>query len=243
MGIDVLAFGAHPDDVELGCGGTLIESRKRGRSVGLVALTRGEAGTRGSAGERAAEFEAACAVLGCSHREMLDLPDGSLAVDDLSRRAVVRVLRALRPRIVLLPYWEDRHPDHGNASRIVQEAAFLAGLRRLETGQEPHRPAELLYYMASWEFEPSFVVDVSSSMEEKKAAIRCYASQVWTGPGTEGAARGEGTFISSRGFWDLILARAAHYGRLIGREFGEPFRVRRLVEIRDPVEAFGDRVY
>lgn len=245
MGIDLLAFGAHPDDVELGCGGTLIAAARRGRSVGAVTLTRGESGTRGSVEERAAEFEAACTVMGCAHREMLGLPDGGLTADDPSRRAVVRVLRALRPRVVLLPYWEDRHPDHGNASRIVQEASFLSGLRRLETGQEPHRPAELLYYMAAWEFEPSFVVDVSPVMEEKKRAIRCYASQVWDGgqDGGDGGAREEPTFISSRGFWELLMARAAHYGRLIGREYGEPFKVRRLIEIKDPLEAFGDRTY
>jgi len=240
MELDLLAFGAHPDDVELGCGGTLIASARRGRSVGVVTLTRGESGTRGSAEERAVEFDASCAVIGCSHRQMLDLPDGGLTVDDPSRRAVIRVLRALRPRIVLLPYWEDRHPDHGNASRIVEEACFLAGLRRLDTGQEPHRPAELLYYMASWEFEPGFVVDISAVMEEKKRAIRCYASQVWNGTGQP---HGEPTFIASRGFWELILARAAHYGRLIGREFGEPFKTRRLIEIRDPLEAFGDRTW
>jgi len=122
----------------------------------------------------------------------------------------------------------------------VAEAAFLAGLRRLDTGQDPHRPAELLYYMSSWEFEPSFVVDISSAMEEKKKAIRCYRSQVWS---EDDAAAGERTFISSRAFWELILARAAHYGRLIGREYGEPYRVRRLIEIHDPLEAFGDRTY
>jgi N-acetylglucosamine malate deacetylase 1 len=246
MGIDLLAFGAHPDDVELGCGGTLIAAARRGRSTGVVTLTRGESGTRGSVEERAAEFEASCAVMGCAHRQMLDLPDGGLTVDEPSRRTVVRVLRALRPRVVLLPHWEDRHPDHGNASRIVQEAAFLAGLRRLDTGQEPHRPAELLYYMASWEFEPSFVIDVSAVMEEKMKAIRCYASQVWNGDGqdgTEGPGREEGTLISSRGYWELLMARAAHYGRLIGCGYGEPFKVRRLIEIKDPLEAFGGRTW
>ena len=240
MTIDILAFGAHPDDVELVAGGTLLKAARAGSATGVITLTRGETGTRGSLETRAAEFDAASRLMGLAHHEMLSLPDGRLAADEESRLAVVREIREHRPTILLLPYWEDRHPDHGAASRIVQEAAFLAGLRKLDTGQEPHRPAELVYYMSSWEFEPSFVVDISAHIEEKKSAIQAYGTQVFNPSLATGE---EQTFISSEHFWELLLARMAHYGRLIGASFAEPFRIRGLVEIADLVGAFGNRVY
>jgi len=237
---DILAFGAHPDDVELAAGGTLLKAARAGSATGVITLTRGETGTRGSLETRAAEFDAASRLMGLAHHEMLSLPDGRLAADEESRLAVVREIREHRPTILLLPYWEDRHPDHGAASRIVQEAAFLAGLRKLDTGQEPHRPAELVYYMSSWEFDPSFVVDISAHIEEKKSAIQAYGTQVFN-PSL--ATDEEQTFISSEHFWQLLLSRMAHYGRLIGASFAEPFRIRGLVEIADLVGAFGNRVY
>ena len=240
MKTDILAFGAHPDDVELAAGGTLLKAARAGSATGVITLTRGETGTRGSLEERAAEFDAASRLMGLAHHEMLSLPDGRLAADEESKLAVVREIREHRPTILLLPYWEDRHPDHGAASRIVQEAAFLAGLRKLETGQEPHRPAELVYYMSSWEFEPSFVVDISAQIEEKKRAIQAYGTQVYNPSLATGE---EQTFISSEHFWQLLLSRMAHYGRLIGASFAEPFRIRGLVEIADLVGAFGKRVY
>jgi bacillithiol biosynthesis deacetylase BshB1 len=240
MKLDLLAFGAHPDDAELGAAGTLIRAAVDGSRTGVVTLTRGEMGSRGDAGTRADEFDAAAAVMGLAHHAMLGLPDGRLACDAESREAVVRELRALRPAVVLAPHWEDRHPDHVAASRIVQEAVFLAGLARLDTGQEPHRPGEIVYYMASWEFEPSFVVDISDQFERKQAVLRCYASQV------HNPDRGicePGTLISSGQYWELLTARAAHYGRLIGKAYGEPFRIRGLVEITDLLAAFGGRTY
>jgi N-acetylglucosamine malate deacetylase 1 len=240
MSIDILAFGAHPDDVELGASGTLIKAARGGARTGVISLTRGEMGTRGTPGTRAAEFDAAAGLLGLSHHEMLSLPDGRLAVSDETRDAVVRKIREHRPRIVLAPYWEDRHPDHPATSRIVQEAAFLAGLRKLDTGQEPHRPAEIVYYMASWEFEPSFIVDVSDVIEEKRGAIRAYGSQVWN-PGHAGTE--PPTFISSEHFQELLMSRMAHYGRLIGKRYGEPFKVRGYLEVTDLIASFGGRTF
>lgn len=240
MKIDLLAFGAHPDDAELGAGGTLIRAARTGSSTGIVTLTRGEMGSRGGVTERAAEFDAAAAALGLAHHATLDLPDGRLASDERSREAVVRVLRDLRPSVVLAPYWEDRHPDHGAASRIVQDAVFLAGLARLDTGQKPHRPAEIIYYMAAWEFEPSFVVDISAQFEQKQAALACYASQLHN---PDRHSDEPGTYISSEHYRQLVAARAAHYGRLIGKAHGEPFRIRGLVEVPDLVAAFGGRTY
>ncbi len=240
MKIDILAFGPHPDDVELAAGGTLIAAARRGAATAVVTLTRGEMGTRGSVERRAAEFGEAGTVMGLACHRMLSLPDGRVSSDDASREAVIREIRDLRPTLVLLPYWEDRHPDHIAGSRLIQDAVFLSGLRKVDTGQEPHRPAEMLYYMHTWEFQPSFVVDISETMEEKKKAIRCYNSQVFTPSSGEG---GEPTFISSEHFWELLMARAAHYGRLIGTRFGEPFKIRGLVEISDLLGAFGKRTY
>jgi bacillithiol biosynthesis deacetylase BshB1 len=240
MKIDILAFGAHPDDVELAASGTLIKAARGGSMTGLITLSRGEMGTRGTVEMRADEFEKSSRIMGLSVHEMLSLPDGRLASDQISREAVVRKIREYRPAIILLPYWEDRHPDHCAASRIVQESAFLSGLRKLDTGQEPHRPAELIYYMASWEFEPSFIVDISDFLKDKERAIRAYGSQVYDSENPRG---GEQTFISSEHFWELLLARMAHYGRLIGKNYGEPFKIRGLIEIRDLVDSFGERIF
>jgi bacillithiol biosynthesis deacetylase BshB1 len=240
MSVDILAFGAHPDDVELAASGTLIRAARAGARTAVITLTRGEMGSRGTLETRAAEFEAAGKVMGLAQGEMLTLPDGRLTADEASRLVVVRKIREHRPRIVLLPYWEDRHPDHGATSKIVQEAAFLAGLRKLDTGQEPHRPAELAYYMSSWEFEPSFIVDITQVIEDKKRAILAYGTQVYS-PGFSGSE--PPTFIASQHFQELIFSRMAHYGHLIGRGYGEPFRIRGHVEIQDLLSAFGDRVF
>lgn len=240
MTIDLLAFGAHPDDAEIGAAGTLLRAADAGTRTGVVTLTRGELGSRGDERSRAAEFDAAAAAMGLAHHAMLDLPDGRLACDERSREAVVRVLRELRPSVVLAPYWEDRHPDHVAASRIVQEAVFLAGLARLDTGQEPHRPGELVHYMAAWEFAPSFVVDISAQFERKLAVLRCYASQVHD---PEGRSSGPSTLVSSAHYWELLAARAAHFGRLIGKAHGEPFKIRGLVEVTDLLAAFGGRTW
>jgi N-acetylglucosamine malate deacetylase 1 len=240
MTVDILAFGAHPDDVELAAAGTLIRAARAGARTGIITLTRGEMGTRGSLAARAAEFDAASAIQGLAHHEMLDLPDGRLTADDASRAVIVREIREHRPRIVLLPYWEDRHPDHPATSKIVQEAAFLSGLHKLDTGQEPHRPAELVYYMAAWEFEPGFIVDISDVIEEKRRAIQAYGTQVFTpaGPGSDPP-----TFVSSEHFQELLFARMAHYGRLIGKKYGEPFRIKGHIELNDLLAAFGGRTF
>jgi bacillithiol biosynthesis deacetylase BshB1 len=257
MTVDILAFGAHPDDVELAAAGTLIRAARGGATTGIITLTRGEMSSRGTPKDRAAEFDAASRILGLSHHEMLSLPDGRLTVDDASKEAVVQEIREHRPRIVLLPYGEDRHPDHPATSQIVQEAAFLAGLRKLDTGQEPHKPAALVYYMAAWEFEPSFIVDISDFIEEKRQALAAYETQLHkpaaAGPGGAAAAAdsasaapvdvGPPTFISSEHFMDMLFARMTHFGHLIGRRYGEPFRVRGYVEVKDLLDTFGDRVF
>jgi bacillithiol biosynthesis deacetylase BshB1 len=197
-------------------------------------------GTRGTLAMRAAEFDAASVVMGVSHHEMLALPDGRLSADEPSREAVIREIREHRPRVILLPYWEDRHPDHPAASRIIEEAAFLAGLKKRETGQEPYRPSQLVYYMSTWEFEPSFIVDVSDVIEDKRRTLQAYGTQVYN-PGALGNE--PPTFIASEQFHELLFARMAHYGHLIGRKYGEPFKIRGHLEVTDLLQAFGQRTF
>jgi bacillithiol biosynthesis deacetylase BshB1 len=238
--LDILAFGAHPDDVELAAAGTLIKAAQHGLATGVVSLTQGEMGTRGTRETRAAEFEAASGVMGVRHHEMLSLPDGRLCPDDHARMSVVREIREHQPCIVLLPWTEDRHPDHGATSRIVQDAAFLSGLAKMDTGQPVHRPAQLVYYMSSWEFEPSFIVDISDHIEDKRRALQSYRTQVYN-PGFQGSD--PPTFIASEHFMELLFARMAHYGHLIGKKYGEPFRIRGLLEVKDLIESFGERTF
>jgi N-acetylglucosamine malate deacetylase 1 len=238
--LDILAFGAHPDDVELAASGTLIRAARAGAKTGVISLTRGEMGTRGTLAMRAAEFDAASTVMGVSHHEMLSLPDGQLTVDEASREAVIREIREHRPRVILLPYWEDRHPDHPATSRIIEEAAFLAGLSKRDTGQEPHRPSQLVYYMSTWEFDPSFIVDVSGVIEDKRRTLQAYETQLYK-PGAAGSE--PPTFIASEQFHELLFARMAHYGHLIGKKYGEPFKIRGHLEVADLLETFGQRTF
>jgi len=236
MQLDALAFGAHPDDVELTCAGTLIKLANRGYRTGVCALTQGEMGTRGNAETRRQEFEAAAKIMGLATHRLLDLPDGNVQVTWENKLKVIRVLRELKPTIVFLPYWFDRHPDHGHASELVQEAAFVAGLKRIETGQEPHRPRRLLYYPCRYEFIPSFIVDISDTHERKMEAIRAYQSQFYN-PELDEAGL-EQTFISTPEFLEFIITRAKQYGSYIGAKYAEPFLVREPIRIDDPVALF-----
>lgn len=240
--VDILAFGAHPDDVELAASGTLIRAARAGARTGVISLTRGEMGTRGTQAARAAEFDAAASVMGLAHHEMLSLPDGRLHDDEAAREAVIREIREHRPRVVLLPYGEDRHPDHPAASRIVETASFLAGLAKRDTGQPTHRPSALIYYMSTWEFEPSFVVDVSGVIEEKRKVLDAYRTQVFQA-GSAGVPGEPPTFIASEHFRELLFSRMAHYGHLIGKQYGEPFRIRGTMEVSDLLVAFGSRTF
>jgi bacillithiol biosynthesis deacetylase BshB1 len=235
--LDALAFGAHPDDVELGCGGTMIKLGDLGYSTGVVALTRGEMGTRGTPEIRAREFAGAARVMGVSVHKALDIPDGRVELSFENKVKVIREIRAHRPRIVFAPYWVARHPDHEAASRIVREASYLAGLKKLETGQEAHRPFKVLFYQSRFEFEPSFVVDISGAHDRKLDAIRSYASQ-FDSPNKAKFGTDE-TLISRPDFIERIVTRDRQYGTYIGVEFGEPFLVREALSIGDPVEFFG----
>jgi len=227
---DILAFGAHPDDIEIGCGGTLIKLREAGYSLALVDLTQGEMGTRGSAETRAAEAQTATALLGAEERLNLRLPDGNLDASPEAKQRIVEAVRRFRPRTVFLPYWEDRHPDHAHASQLVYDALFLSGLLRYPTGGPAHRPLQLLYYMGWVEFSPTFVVDISSQFERKMESIFAYKTQFLTE-----ASNDPDTDLTSIATHRRMTARMAHYGSLIGVHYGEGFLIRGHLAVEDPL--------
>ena len=237
--VEVLAIGAHPDDVELGCGGTVAKLARAGRRVGILHLTSGEAGSRGSVDERRREAARAAEILGAATMEFLALGDGALRTGPAEEDELIAVLRRLRPELVLGPAPDDRHPDHGRAHRLVRDACFYAGLARRGAGP-PHRPAALFAYLQhDTAFEPSFVVDVTASWPLKQAALDAYASQLaprGEGGGDEGAAdrHGPPTVVASRRYRLAVEGRARHYGQLIGAELGEPFFSRTPLAIADP---------
>jgi N-acetylglucosamine malate deacetylase 1 len=226
MKLDVLAIGAHPDDVELGCGATVAKLAKAGRSVGILNLTRGEAGTRGTPEERRGEAEEAARALGVVELRFLDCGDGSLRTGPAEEDVLIEALRELRPDLVLSPTPYDRHPDHIRAHRMVQAACFYAGLSARGTKDQPtHRPAAVFSYMQHDSFEPSFVVDVTDSWNAKLASLAAHRSQVHL-PGAapaQGEAAGPITKVSTSDFYYAIEGRARHYGNLIGATYGEPF--------------------
>lgn len=231
--VDILAFGPHPDDVELGCGGTLIKLADRGCRFAIVDLTRGEMGTRGTVETRAAEAAAASEILGATERVNLGLVDGSVRNDHKSRRKVVEAIRTYRPKLVLAPYHQDRHPDHSHASELIYEAAFVAGLRRYETGQESYRPPKFVYYMRWYGFEPTFIVDITDQYERKMAAVWAYASQFKP---PERADEPETRLTTPAYHWELVH-QMAYYGSLIQSRYGEAFLIRGQLEMDDPLGA------
>jgi N-acetylglucosamine malate deacetylase 1 len=235
MKLDVLAIGAHPDDAELACGGTLALLARGGRKVGLLHLTGGERGTRGTEAERRAEAERAAAALGAVELAFLDCGDGGLRNGPAEEDALIAVLRRLRPELVLGPTPHDRHPDHTRAHQLLEAACFYAGLanRAPESGP-PHRPAAVFSYMQHDHFTPSFIVDVTAAWETKLESLRAYRSQLFTG--AEGSEEGGGplTKISTPEFWHAVEGRARHFGLLVGGTFGEPFWSRLPLAVGDP---------
>ncbi|MCC6142646.1 MAG: bacillithiol biosynthesis deacetylase BshB1 [Candidatus Hydrogenedentes bacterium] len=220
MTLDVLAVGAHPDDADLGVGGTLLKLARAGFSVGILDLSRGEMGTRGTVDERVAEAAAAAKLLNLCCRECAGLPDGAIADTDAQRQALIPILRRLRPRMLLAPMAPDRHPDHAAAHALVTSANFLAGLSRIESGAPPHRANQVWYYYAYHEGteQPLFVVDISDEFAGKLEALRAHASQ-FHNPGRQDPQ----TYVSSESFWQSIEIRSAYWGHRIGKQYGEPF--------------------
>jgi bacillithiol biosynthesis deacetylase BshB1 len=231
MKADILAFGVHPDDVELGCSGTLIASVKQGKKVVVVDLTRGELGTRGTAETRDVEAMNAAKAMGVHARENLCMADGFFGNDEVNIRKVIAVIRKYKPEIVLCNAPEDRHPDHGRSSKLVSDAAFLAGLRKIETEsdgiqQDAWRPSYVFHYIQDRYLKPDFVFDISDVMEDKMKSIFAYTTQFNTTDDSEPA-----TYISNPDFMDVIKARALMFGKRIGVRYAEGYITTKMIGI------------
>jgi N-acetylglucosamine malate deacetylase 1 len=229
MTLDVLAVAAHPDDVEQTCGGTLLRMAELGYRCGVLDLTAGDMGTRGTPHERVSESEAAARHLQLAWRGNLRLPDARLENSLAARTALALKLRELKPRVVILPYWQARHPDHYRAGEMGYEACFLAGLKKLDPQSEPHRPFKILYSSLYADVKPSFIVDISAQFERRMAALLSYISQYGAGP------EGAGLFPNEQEIRDRLGAIARFYGNLIGVRYGEPFVVKEAMEVGDIV--------
>jgi bacillithiol biosynthesis deacetylase BshB1 len=241
--IDILAIAAHRDDVEQTCGGTLLRMASRGLRTAILDLTQGEAGTRGSAVERALEADEAARLLGVSWRQALDLPDGAIENTFENRLKIVSILRLVKPRVVILPYWQARHPDHSIVATLGYEACFLSGLSKTPAlrqtapsaatsfelyGKEtsPHRPFKIIYASLYADVRPSFIVDITPFVEQRHAALMAYRSQY------ANQAAGSALFVREEEIRERTFAEARHYGLLAGVRYGEPF-VQREVGLVD----------
>lgn len=233
MKLDLLAIAAHPDDVELTCGGTLIKMVHEGYKVGILDLTGGEMGTRGSVELRRKEAAAAARALGIAHRENLGLPDAHLELRMEYKLAIARRIRALRPQTVILPYWEGRHPDHYNASKLGYEGCFLAGLKNLDLAGEPFRPFKLLYSTTyDRGVRPTFVVDISREFTQRHKAIMAYGSQFR--PKASEKRSKEPFRLDTLVQQVELMAR--YYGAMAGVEYAEPFLVKEVMQVDDVVD-------
>ncbi|MBA4135029.1 MAG: bacillithiol biosynthesis deacetylase BshB1 [Flavobacterium sp.] len=232
MKLDILAFGAHPDDVELGCSGTIAKEVSLGKKVGIIDLTRGELGTRGSVEIRDQEAALAAEILGISMRENLNMRDGFFVNDEAHQLEIIKRIRKYKPEIVICNAIEDRHIDHGKGSKLVSDACFLSGLRKIETEhegvqQEVWRPKVVYHYIQWKNIEPDFVVDISEFMDIKTNSILAYASQFYSENSNEPI-----TPIATKNFLQSIHYRTQDFGRLIGVDYAEGFTTERYVAVK-----------
>lgn len=234
MQLDILAFGVHPDDVELSCSGTLLTSMHQGKKVGIIDLTRGELGTRGSADIRDIEAANAAKILGVHHRENLKMEDGFFAHSEDNLRKIIKVIRQFRPSIILANAIEDRHPDHGRSAKLVADAAFLSGLRKIETidqigkVQEAFRPTNVFHYIQDRVLTPDFVVDITPFYETKMESIRAYSTQFYNTNLDE-----PNTYISSPQFLETVKGRDMMMGKRIGVLYAEGYITEKTLGINN----------
>jgi N-acetylglucosamine malate deacetylase 1 len=234
--LDVLAIAAHPDDVEQTCGGTLIRMSEMGYRTGVIDLTAGDMGTRGTPEIRLTEAEQASAAMLVSWRANMRFPDARLDNSIAARMTLAGQIRLVRPRVVILPYWEARHPDHYRAGELAYEACFLAGLRKLDSETEPHRPAKVIYSSLYANVLPSFVVDISAQFERRMQALFAYASQYGS------QQEGSDLFPDQAEIRERLSAIARFYGNQIGVKYGEPFVVKETMRV-DDIVALGPRSF
>ncbi len=231
--IDVLAFSPHPDDAEMGCGGLLLKLKDKGYSTGIVDLSRAELSTNGDPETRRKETAKASKILGLDVRENLGLEDGNIKNDFDSRLKVINAVRKYMPRLTLIPFKFDRHPDHENAYKLLKDAIFISGLKKFKTEFGHHRPYVIMSYMLHYEFRPSFIVDISRYYKKKLEAVAAYKSQFYTGTG-----RKMTTYIASKYFFDVINSRHKCLGLKVRSEYGEPYHIEFDIKVEDPLELF-----
>ncbi len=244
--LDVLAIAAHPDDVEITCGGTLIKMAKMGRKVGVLDLTRGELGTKGDEDDRAREAAAAADIMGLAWRQNAAIEDGNIQNNKENRYKIAHAIRSTRPELVLLPHWEQRHPDHRITMQLGFDACFHAGLKKIELEGEPHRPRKIAYVSYFRNHDHSFLVDISDCFKEKVLAVAAYQSQFGTNDRIKEAIRkslnvydliksgGKDIFAPGINIYDLLYTRAHQFGQLVGVEFAEAFTLKEQILIDDP---------
>ncbi len=234
MKLDILAIGAHPDDIELSCGGTILKHVSLGYKVGILDLTRGELGTRGSAELRTLEAADGAKLLGAAFREQLTMRDGFFEINEDHIKQIAQKIRQYQPEIVLANAIEDRHPDHGRAAKLVHDACFYAGLSKIETRdsdgniQKPWRPKSVYHYIQDRALKPDIVFDISDFVEQKHAAIMAFKSQFYDPTNTEPQ-----TPISSADFLNALRGKDSVYGRYIGASYGEGFNINRVVGVKN----------
>jgi bacillithiol biosynthesis deacetylase BshB1 len=226
MELDILVFGAHPDDVELGCSGTVIKEVQRGKKVGIIDLTRGELGTRGSIESRDIETKAANEIMGIAIRKNMNFKDGFFKDNDQHKLALIKKIRKYRPEIVITNAISDRHPDHSRGSQITVDACFLAGLKKIDTGQDTWRPRAIYHYIQFNNLTPDLVVDISEQMELKLKAVKAYTTQFYNPDNEESE-----TIISKKGFLESVTYRAKDLGRQSNCEYAEGFISHQLPKI------------
>jgi bacillithiol biosynthesis deacetylase BshB1 len=236
MKLDILAIGVHPDDVELGCSGTLINEIKRGKKAGILDLTQGELGTRGTVETRYKEAADAARIIGVAVRENLKMRDGFFRNDEEHQLQLIQAIRKYQPEIIIGNILSDRHPDHGRAGHLINDASFLSGLSRIETKdangklQEKWRPKYFLQYLQDWYHEPDLLIDITDAFEQRMKAINAYTTQFHT---SEKASQGAQTYISTPDFLEAIIARARLLGKRIGVRYAEGFVTDKGIGIRD----------
>jgi bacillithiol biosynthesis deacetylase BshB1 len=235
MKLDILAIGVHPDDIELGCSGTILNEVAVGKKAGILDLTQGELGTRGTIESRYTEAAAAAKILGASVRENLKFRDGFFSNDEEHKLKLISAIRKYQPEVILGNVLDDRHPDHGRAGHLIAEAAYLSGLAKIETRDEngnlqnKWRPKLVLHYIQDWYHEPDLLIDISDVFEQRMKAIEAYSTQFFT---SEGGHEGPQTYISTPDFLDSVIARARMLGKRLGVKYAEGFISQKKIGIR-----------
>ena len=228
--LDLLAIAAHRDDIEITCGGTMIKLADKGKKAGILDLTEGEMGTKGTAADRGREAEDAAQIMGLTYRHNLRLPDAGVEVNRENKLKVAQVIRTLRPELVILPYWVQRHPDPLAASLLGYDACFLAGLRKLPLEGEPHRPRKIIYTSSFRDGQHSFFVDITGQMERKLKAVAAYKSQF------DGTPSSREIYRPGVDIFEYMTVTAQHYGHMVGVKYAEAFAIKEQILIDDPAE-------